>query len=821
MNKYSSKITSIVWASEEGFIIARTANNMTVKGTVHHDPKELVGVNIDFIGEIVENKKYKTKDFNFNQYTMRVSFSSFFLNKIAKVPLAATEKVIATFGEDLQDVIEKNPSKLLTIKGIGEKKLQKIVASYAKNKEMHELAEFLLPFGITSNRIEAIHEFFKKINKDPIAHIKNNPYMLTRMARVGFSRADDIAKKIGHKVDSPFRIGQGIVHALKTHIDDKGHTYIMRDELYLKAVEVLNCEFDQENNIPNFSLTQSIFMDNLELLLIEKNKQVEMVFDSAYSVPNVIKSEKTIYNILKKYGNHSHGEVMSKEDVEKYIVEKEKENKFSFGADQKEAIRLANKRMSIFFIYGLAGSGKTTVSKDALNIYSKMTQSEKIVVSSLSGVAANRAKNVTGFNGMTIHSMLGFQGGDWKYNKDNKLPYDVIMLDECSMVDSYLFSVLLEAIDFSRTTLMLVGDPAQLQSIGPGDIYANIIDSGICQGVGLKEVFRQSKEQVINIFATDYIRNGKMLEGHKDSFEDFQYFPLDIQNSFQLKKELSPKEWTEVREGHNNEILQKIKSIAETHKKTVWEAAKNKDIFKYISEFQVISPQKIGILGVDNLNKVLQKIINPRNPSRQLNVNEITFKQLDKVIHLKNDNRKVCSKKDFARNKKNIVSYLDNMQTTTRVFNGQVGVVMDIVFDEEEPYAFVYFPNEGYVAMYEKSDFQKKVINLNYAMSVHKSQGSEFCTTVMPLTNSHYRMLNNQLFYTAFTRAKDKLYLVGEGYALKRGCTNIADTKRDTLLSYLTDSSKAKLQSSLQNEEKDNNLNNGIQPRNNGNLFGQ
>jgi len=813
MSVYTTKISRIMYASEEGYIIAKTENKMTVKGTVHHDPKELIGVSIEFVGEVVPNRQYNNNDFNFTQYMMKVSFSSFFLNKIVKVPLSVTDEIIKTYGEDLQSVIEDTPEKLLKIKGIGEKKLAKIIESYSKNKEMHELAEFLLPFGISSGRIEAIHDFFKKIKKDAIAQIKKNPYMLTRMARVGFARADEIAKKIGHKVDSPFRISQGIVHTIKNHIDENGHTYIMKDELYSKSMDVLYCEADEKIGNPLFILTEQLFIENLDLLLIEKNNQIEMIFDNAYSLPNIIKSERTIFNILKKYGENSNGPILSPERLEKYIEHREKENNFKFGENQKDAIRLSNQRQSIFFIYGLAGSGKTTVSRDALKIFSQVVSEDKIVVSSLSGVAANRAKNVTGYKGMTIHSLLGFQGKDWIYNKDNKLPYEVIMLDECSMVDSYLFSLLLEAIDFSKTTLMLVGDPAQLQSIGAGDIYANIIDSGLCKGVGLKEVFRQSKNQIINVFATEYIRQGKMLKDFDLEYKDFKYTPINITNGFQIKKNVTAAEWKVIREENNNSILREIEDVTKSHVQEIWGSIVKKDIFKYINGYQVISPQRIGILGVDNLNKVLQKIINPRTPKVKITVNDTTFMKFDKIIHLKNDNRKVCTREEYHGNKKNIIPFLDNQEGTTRVFNGQIGVVLDIVIEEDEPYAFVYFPNEGYVAMYEKSDFAKRIINLSYAMSIHKSQGSEFNVTVMPVTNSHYKMLNNQLFYTAFTRAKSKLYLIGEGFALKRGCTNIADTKRDTILSYLSNPEKGILPSSLcmdqQNTDENNLPNNG------------
>jgi exodeoxyribonuclease V alpha subunit len=443
-------------------------------------------------------------------------------------------------------------------------------------------------------------------------------------------------------------------------------------------------------------------------------------------------------------------------------------------------------------LYGLAGSGKTTTSKDVLDLLGIVTDRNKTVVASLSGVAANRAKTVTGYDGMTIHSLLGFNPAEgWAYNEKNKLPHEVIMLDECSMIDSRLFNDLIKAIDFTKTILFLVGDPAQIQSIGPGDMYKNVIDSGVCKGVGLDQVFRQKDDQFINIFATKYIREGKMLEGHKRECGDFTFKDISIADGWKIKKEVSDTEWAKYRESNNQTILDEVSRTATLYKDYMAGLKESKNIAKYMSFFQAISPQKAGLLGVENLNTVLQKIFNPDVCAKSEDSKDIVvtpfarYGFFDKIIHLKNKNMKVCSVSDFRKNKHNFFDYIKDSTDTRRVFNGQMGIILDVKESAGQQFISVFYPNEKYITVYNKSDVMKGMIQLSYSLSIHKSQGSEFDITVLPVTYSHYRMLNNQLFYTAFTRAKNKLYVLGEESALKRGVTNVKDTKRDTVLALL------------------------------------
>jgi len=787
---FKARIRKVIF-EKDGYIIAATDKKRTVKGNIHHASKELVGVDIEFSGKWVENKNYGGEDFSFNEYRIKTPFSLLFLHKIVGLPEKSAKLALDKFGDKLEDIIEKDPKQLLSIKGIGEAKLQRITSMFQENKGIHALAEFLAPLGVSINRIRKIQDFYKTKNKNAIREIKNNPYILTRMSGVGFKSADKLAMELEHDPASLFRISQGIIHAMQEYIDEKGNTYVDKTELFKTSSELLNIESSSDNE--GFSLDFSLYEKALSSLLAD-GKQIKMVRDDLFSSIKIYEAEKKIYDTVMKYANHSHGTVLSDKEIEAYIqnAEQEKGDGFKFGSKQKDGIRLANKRYAIFYLYGLAGSGKTTTSKDSLDLLSSMcTSKDRIVVTSLSGVAANRAKTVTGYTGKTIHSLLGYDPeGGWLHTAENKLDYDVIMLDECSMVDSMLFSALIDAIDFTKTTLMLVGDPAQLQSIGAGDVYKNIIESGVCHGVGLDQVFRQKDDQYINIFATEYIRQGKMLEGHKRELGDFVFKDISIPNGFKLRKEVSDDEWNKYRKENNERILNQIIYTAKIYKNNIEYLKKHKAVGKYMSYFQAISPQKAGVLGVENLNIELQKIFNPEVAMEGENSKKIIatatgkYGFFDKVIHLKNKNMVVASASEYKQHKNNFYDFIKSKKSQTRVFNGQIGVVFDIHTDKNgKQFASVFYPNENYIAVYSKADFSSGLIQLSYAMSIHKSQGSEFDIVTLPVSYSHYMMLNNQLFYTAFTRAKNKLYVLGEEGALKRGATNVKDTKRNTILS--------------------------------------
>jgi len=765
-----TKISKILF-SKESFIIAKTSCKQTVCGNVFEEPEKLVNIEVEFVGEYKEHSKFGTQ-FEFKTYQIKQDYNLFFLTNMVKgLTQQAAFEIVQKCGDNFETILLTDPKILLSIKGIGEKKLVTIVKSFKENRHLKHLAEFLLPYGITNNAISKIYEFYKE---NAVIKIQENPYLLTKIRGMSFIKADEIALKIGLRPDSNFRYNAGITFSIENYFNENGHTVIGKEVLF-----TLSCE-NLDNN--DFVLTYDIFNETIINLLELKYIVYVDKLNNLVTLKYLYDMElyiKNIFNELKKEKREN-----LTEDINKYISNKEQENNFQYGEKQKIAITLANMAYYISYLGGLAGSGKTTVVSTVLDLYANKYGEDSIVCCALSGVAANRAKTVTGYKGVTIHTLLGFKGtNDYTFNKENKLDYSIVMLDESSMVDLSLFYNLLLAIDFSKTCLLCVGDPGQLQSVGLGEIFKSIISQKLAYGVLLDKVFRQSEEQVINIFATQYIREGKVPANYNKPYDDFTFIKQDIENYWQLKKTLKEADLVKKREKNKTKITHEIIHICRKHYSFLNKWKEN--IWEYITDFQVITPMKSGLLGTEHLNGVLQSIFNGEVIGEQLTINDKNFRFRDKIVHLQNLNMKTVRYEHFKKHFKEIPALIndENLVTEKRVFNGQLGVIINI--NLEENITSVYYPNEGYVAFYKESDFKQKKIDLSYCLTIHKTQGMEYANVVVPMTMSHFKMLNNQLMYTGVTRAKNHLYIVGEQYAWERACKNKLSAKRDTVLECL------------------------------------
>lgn len=796
----STAIQRIIHESD-GFIIAKTTDGDTIQGNIHHKGEELKKTDIDFEGVWKTHEKYG-KGFHFKNYTIKENMDLWFLTRMIKgIPRKVAIDILSKT-KSLGYLIENEPRSLLSQRGIGEKKLTLIIDTYNKNKPLQDLSAVLLPFGISPSKIRQIYEYYKTKDENAISEIKKNPYVLTKMDGIGFRRADELALKMNTDISSGFRIQSGIEFAIKDYSSKGGHTYCYLDDLYELSRGVLNIEsikveadaskadglHETEKKTLHYELSKEEFLVEIEILK-DSGRMVTIGNDpQKVSIPYIAKAEEYIHEVLVKYAFQERSPLLS--DVEEFILRAEEANGFRFGKQQKEAIRLGSLDYPITYLFGLAGSGKTTVSKALTDMYAIHYDADKIRCCSLSGVASARSQSVTGYEGSTIHSLLKFKGGSggFEYNEDNKLPHRLILLDESSMTDSYLFASLLRAIDFERTSLIMVGDYAQLPSIGSGQVFKDIIERGYCRGTELDEVFRQSSDQVINVFATDYIRKGLVPEGYKNnSYEDFFFYPVEIENQWAIKKKSTDAEWKEIREENNHRITETVENIARSHV-GVRNLYEQKKIKEYLSSFQVISPQKKGVCGVYELNKRIQSILNPTEYSSMLKLYGKTFKPRDKVIHLDNTTKKVCTKEVYKAHRSKISSVLDTNHVSERkVFNGEIGVILDIFLDDDNDCIPVYYPNNEDIVFYTLNDFDVNMIDLAYCLSVHKSQGSEFNNVVMLFTSSHFTMLSNELTYTGITRAKERMYIVGESFAFEKGCKQVSGSDRKTILSLYED----------------------------------
>lgn len=377
----------------------------------------------------------------------------------------------------------------------------------------------------------------------------------------------------------------------------------------------------------------------------------------------------------------------------------------------------------------------------------------------MSGIAARRLEDVTGFPSFTIHSLLGFDGTDFIYNKFNKLDYSVIIVDEAGMVNSELFYSLITATP-DNAIFIMVGDDAQLPPIGSGNVFSDIIKNNIVPFVKLEEVFRQSEDSVVNIFA-NIIRHGEIPRGYEKTHSDWYFKTINIEDYYENKMEYGVSYARDLRKENNVLILKKLLGIVASYKR--------KGIGNILTDVQVLAPMRKGVLGTENLNIELQKILNPGEKISAENKLERNGKQFmvgDKVVHLINKDKNV-----YSPDLEEFELVMDNSKIE-RIFNGTIGIIKYI--DKERQKVFVYTLTDVIVEydIVELND----ILDLAYALTVHKAQGSEYERVIMPLTKTHYIMLDNQWMYTAVTRAKRGLVLVGEEQAFESACTN--QTKR-------------------------------------------
>ncbi len=619
-----------------------------------------------------------------------------------------------------------------------------------------ELKNFLirLELNIDNELLDAVYERVIIKENNSIDDILSNPYILIEFYQ--FNILDEaIVKNSYLPLDNINRLVHGINNCVDKLFFQTGSTLFSHTAVLDEALRTLKLKDDE------------IIRERL-IVAIDVLKKVGLFvsLNGMLSTKKMYDFEKFIYNTIKGNSERTKGKIKSDAELSLFILAEENRVGFKFSEKQISIIYLGNEQYNIFVLNGYAGAGKTTSAQSVLKLYEGKYGRDKIICCALSGVAASRAKSVTGFNGMTVHSLLGYDGEKFAKGEENKLDYAVIMLDEAGMVGSELMYSLLSSIDFSKTTLLIAGDSAQLQSIDAGDVYNNILTKKICKIVTLDKVYRQKEEQIINVVAQS-IRQAILPNNYQKAYEDFNFQSATGEN-----------------------VIQEIKKIASQYTVPLNELLKNNKFKEYISAFQVIAPMRKKEFGIYNLNNLLQAIFNS-NLSKdyvlvqtQDQYTKVHIK--DKVIHQKNQKMRTISTTLYEYNKRHNIKIEEFDET--KVFNGQIGIVVDIEpdFDNRRGAVFVYYPENDYIVIYSFYDIRKSILlDLAYAITVHKSQGSQYKTVVMPMVSQYYRMLNNKLVYTAITRAQSMLYIVGEQSAFKRGATNKEEIRRDTVLACL------------------------------------
>ncbi len=736
------QIDRILFEGEEGFFIAVLKTGEKISGSYYEsDIATIKGAAITLTGHFEEHKKYG-KTFKFEHLKVNQNELFFFLNKIIKgFTKKLSSELIERFGtEGLIEILDNDIEKLLEFKGIKEKRLKKIQASWKQFRSMRRLGEFLSPFDVSPLLLTTIANAMKNVD-EPCTKIKENPYILTNINSIGFKRADELALKMGLSKENEGRISSAMDYVLLNYCESQGNSCIAKSVLFSGLDELLM--FEHKQNLYEAALVERVSEGSI---VIMKNERV--------SPARLYDAEKFLYDDFKTRAKQDNGGFVK--DLEHFL----KESDLALGEQQKEAVEMINSGKSILFLVGYAGTGKSTTSRTLLEVLNTRYDKKEIMTCALSGIASQRISDTTGFESATIQSLL------IKHEEQDTFPYSVVLIDEASMINSSLFARLMRKIS-KKAVVIIVGDDAQLPPIGAGNVLSDTLTLQLAPIVKLTKIYRQSEEQAITLIAND-IRKGE-VPYYRESYEDFEFVDVNIANYYALKQQLSAEALKDIREDNSQQIITEIvHRVLESIEKARYRL-KNKQIKEYLNYFQVITPMKGGTLGATNLNKVLQEYFNP-NPKVCVKRSGLEFRLMDKVVHTKNENMTSWSGEGFK---------IGEDANQRRIFNGMSGLLFKI--EEEEEQVFVFYPNEDVVVVYEYEELKSHLM-LSYALTIHKVQGMEYDIVVIPMSFTHFIMHNTKLIYTAITRAKHRCVVVGESGAFESACRRQEVTKRDTVL---------------------------------------
>ncbi|WP_207190521.1 AAA family ATPase [Aliarcobacter lanthieri] len=747
----SGVLKKVLYKNDETkYVIAVLENNQKICGTYFDaDIEKMVGEEILMSGNWTTHNKYGVQ-FEFNTLQVKEHELFFFLTKIVKgFTKKLANEILDKYNEDgLIEILEKNPNELLKFKGIKEKKLKSIIDSWHQFKHLRELGSFLGKFGVTSNLITKVYATFSEVD-NLIEKIKNNPYILINIKGIGFKRADEIAKALGIDPKSPFRIRACVNYTLREFCDNNGNSSIDKFHLYKLLDD--NLRFINQEH-----LYEEVIIEMLAKEEVYTTKENRLAPSMLYF------AEKNILDFFNRRKDEKNKKII--EYFDDYLEKKEKTLGFSLSDEQKKAVELINSGEKTLFLIGYAGTGKSTSSRAILELLEETMSYDDIMTIALSGIASQRISDTTGYNSSTIQSLLV------KHKEKDFFPYKVILLDEASMVNSVTFYQIISKID-DDTIFIIVGDDGQLPAIGAGNILADAIKYELAPICKLTKIYRQNENQAIAVIAND-IRKGE-LPNYKEEYEDFKFVDVSISNYYSIKNSLSQNEFANLRGENSEYILNNILNISSDYIQEYYEHIKNKDISKALILFQVITPMKGGMLGVENLNIELQRLFN-HTKTKSLKIKEFEYKLTDKVIHIKNENMKAQTMNMY---KSNSTEYMER-----RVYNGQLGLIIKLDFDEQK--CIVLYPNDDMVVFYDFDNIQN-LLSLAYCLTIHKTQGMEYENALIPMSFSHYIMHNTKLLYTAITRAKKMCFIVGEEEAFKSACKKIEVTIRESIINDL------------------------------------
>ena len=720
METVTGYVSHIVYRNSDNgytvFHIEHDDGEVTCVGSLNYiNEGELLEIQGEYVNHNVYGKQLKISHYKVKEPEDIVSIERYLGSGAVKgVGAALAGRIVKKFKEDTFRIIEEEPERLAEIKGISERKAQEIASQLEEKKDMRKAMIYLQKYGISTKLAAKIYQYYgMKVYKV----LEENPYQLADdVTGIGFKTADEIARRAGVEVNASVRIKSGMCHAL-TEASLSGHTYLPKEKMVETTINLLGLR-DQYLNADgtyNMELLDNCFTE----LVLEKKLILKEIDDNqAVFLSTFYYTELNIARMLLELN------ISTPEDDYILGVKMDTvEDMSGIHLDdlQRQAV-VATQNNGVSIITGGPGTGKTTT----INAIIQLFESDGLEVSlaAPTGRAAKRMTEATGHEAKTIHRMLEISGGqsddpelDAKFgrNEQNPLETDVVIVDEMSMVDTFLMHAFLKAVTVG-TRLVFVGDVNQLASVGPGNVLKDIIESECFKVVRLTKVFRQAGESGI-VTNAHKINEGKEVK-LDNSFGDFLY--IERENAQMAL----------------NATIGLIKT-----KLPAYVGANEMDI-------QVLTPMRNGILGVNSLNPGLQMYMNP--PDKNKNEKEIAgvvFREGDKVMQIKNNYQLEWEQ----RTDKGFL-----VDSGSGIFNGDMGIITKI--NNLTNYIEVKFDDDRYVTYDSK---QAEELELAYAVTIHKSQGSEYPAVVMPLVSGASMLMTRNLLYTGVTRAKKCVCIVG------------------------------------------------------------
>ncbi|MBM6507499.1 MULTISPECIES: ATP-dependent RecD-like DNA helicase [Staphylococcus] len=723
-------------------------------------PNVVEGDVYTFKGQTVEHPRYgkqlKAETFEKELPQTKDAIISYLSSDLFKgIGKKTAQNIVNTLGENAINDILNDASVLEKVPSLPKKKQKQIAEQIASNQESEKVMIRLHDLGFGPKLASSIYQYY---GAETLSVLDKNPYQLVYDIKgIGFSKADQLAQKIGIKFDDPERLKAGLLFTLEEECIKQGHTYIPNDQIIAATFNVLTQNNNNDDNQINH--------EHLQTMLLQLNEEKRLIVDKEkISIPSLYYSElKSVQNLYRIKTHTTKLKEIEQSDLQLHIGDIETNNEVSYAASQKDALQTAI-NSKIMLLTGGPGTGKTTVIKGIVELYAEVhgisldyddyqEDDYPVVLAAPTGRASKRLQESTGLEAMTIHRLIGWnQDTQPEDILDNEINARLIIIDEMSMVDTWLFHQFLSAVPLDAQ-IILVGDEDQLPSVGPGQVFKDLIDSNTIPRVNLTEVYRQQDGSSIIELAH------RMKLGQ----------PIDITQRFHDRSFI-------------NCGTEQIPNVVEK----VVNSAVNKGYD--MSDIQVLAPMYKGNAGIKRLNQILQSILNPKEKdTREIEFGDVVFRKGDKVLQLVN-------------------------RPNDNIFNGDIGVIVGIFWAKENALNkdVLVVDFEGNEITFTRQDMLE--LTHAYCTSIHKSQGSEFPIVIMPIVKQYFRMLQRPILYTGLTRAKQSLVLLGDPQAFDIGL-NTNGQKRLTQLftllkQYFTEEKSYDL--SLTEENNESNDSQGI-----------